>query len=170
MSIIEASIDVGVPVRMAYNQWTQFETFPRFMDSVVSVERSTATQIHWVTKCAGLVREFDAEVVEQRPDERVVWRSLARPLHSGTVTFVPLGAERVRVTLRIEVSPRGILERAGNLLGVVRQRVDQDLTNFKEFIEGQGSETGQWRGAITKSRVRPDSGQDRPEVPNWPSG
>ncbi|MYV53666.1 SRPBCC family protein [Streptomyces sp. SID3212] len=170
MSIIEASADIGVPVRMAYNQWTQFETFPRFMDSVVSVERSTATQTHWVTKCGGLTREFDTEVVEQRPDERVAWRSLGRPLHSGAVTFVPLGDEMVRVTMRIEVSPRGILERAGNAMGVVRKRVDQDLANFKEFIEGQGCETGQWRGAITESRVRPDSGQNHPRVPNWPSG
>jgi uncharacterized membrane protein len=170
MSTIEASIDVRVPVRTAYNQWTQFDSFPRFMDGVRRVDRPQSTLTHWVTRCGGVTREFDAEIMEQRPDERLVWRSLEPPLHSGTVTFKELDDALVRVTLRIDFAPKGLLERVGDAAGVVRRRVHADLKNFKEFIEGQGTETGQWRGAITSSRVRPDSGQDRPLVPDWPSG
>ncbi|MEV7342840.1 SRPBCC family protein [Streptomyces sp. NPDC093544] len=170
MSTIEASVDVQVPVRTAYNQWTQFESFPRFMDGVRRVDREKSTLTHWVTRCGGVTREFDAEIVEQRPDERLVWRSLDRPRHSGTVTFAPLDDDLARVTLRIDFAPRGLLERAGDVAGVVHRRVHSDLKNFKEFIEVHGSETGQWRGAISDSRVRPDSGQDRPRVPDWPSG
>jgi uncharacterized membrane protein len=170
MSTIEASIDVRVPVRTAYNQWTQFDSFPRFMDGVRRVDRPQSTLTHWVTRCCGVTREFDAEILEQRPDERLVWRSLDTPRHSGTVVFESLDDALARVTLRIDFVPRGFLERAADSSGVVRRQVRMDLENFKAFIEGQGNETGQWRGAITGSRVRPDSGQDRMRVPDWPSG
>jgi uncharacterized membrane protein len=170
MSTIEDSIDVHVPVRTAYNQWTQFESFPRFMDGVVRVERSQPTLIHWVTRHSGVTREFDAEVVEQLPDERIAWRSLDTPIHSGEVTFRPLGEDRTRLTLRFEFSPDGAVDWAGSRLGVLRRRVHRNLGGFKRFIEGQGTETGQWRGEITESRVRPDSGQEAPSVPSWPHG
>lgn len=170
MSTIEASVDVPVPVRTAYNQWTQFDSFPRFMDGVLRVDRPQSTLTHWVTRSGGVTREFDAEILEQLPDERLVWRSLGNPHHSGTVTFESLDDALARVTLRIDFMPRGLLERAGDSSGALRRQVQADLENFRSFIEGQGSETGQWRGAITGSRVRPDSGQDRPQVPDWPSG
>jgi uncharacterized membrane protein len=170
MSTIEDSVHVRVPVRMAYNQWTQFESFPRFMEGVVRVERTQSTLTHWVTRSGGVTREFDAEILEQRPDERLVWRSLDTPRHSGTVTFRSLGDDLTQVTLEIDFSPQGLMERAGDAVGMVRRRVHADLTCFKEFIEGQGSETGRWRGSISDSRVQPDSGQDRPQVPDWPSG
>jgi uncharacterized membrane protein len=170
MSTIEASVEVRVPVRTAYNQWTQFDSFPRFMDGVLRVDRPTSTLTHWVTQCGRVTREFDAEIVEQRPDECVAWRGLDTPHHTGTVTFRPLDDGLARVTLRIEFTPHGLLERAGDVSGAVRRRVHLDLKNFKEFIEGHGCETGQWRGAISDSHVRPDSGQDRPQVPDWPSG
>ncbi|MGW6506423.1 SRPBCC family protein [Streptomyces niveus] len=170
MSTIEASADVDVPIRMAYNQWTQFESFPRFMDGVRRIDQPRSTMTHWVTRLGPMTHEFDAEIVEQRPDERVSWRSLGRPSHSGTVTFLELGENRVRVTLRIDFSPRGFVERAGDVLGIVHRRVHNDLKCFKEYIEGQGRETGEWRGAISDSHVRPDSGQKHPQVPNWPTG
>lgn len=170
MSIIEGSIDVRVPVRMAYNQWTQFESFPRFMEGVQRVERSQSNMTHWVTTSGGATREFDAEILEQRPDERLVWRSLDTPRHSGAVTFQPRGDDLTRVELTIDFDPQGLMERAADAVGMVRRRVHADLKCFKEFIEGQGSETGQWRGEIRDSRVRPDSGQECPRVPNWPSG
>ncbi|SEG42442.1 Polyketide cyclase / dehydrase and lipid transport [Actinacidiphila yanglinensis] len=170
MSTIEDYVDVRVPVRTAYNQWTQFESFPRFMHGVVRVERSQATLIHWVTRHGGVTREFDAEVVEQRPDERIAWRSLDSPTHSGEVRFHPRGEGETRVTLRLEFSPAGLVDWAGASSGVLRRRVHGNLECFKQFIEGHGRETGEWRGEITESRVRPDSGQECPRVPSWPSG
>jgi uncharacterized membrane protein len=170
MSTIEASVDVDVPVETAYNQWTQFEIFPRFMDGVLRVDRPQATLTHWVTRFGGVTREFDAEIVEQRPDERVRWRTLDKPRHSGMVTFGSLCDDRVRVTLRVDFEPYGMVEWAGDALGVVSRRVQDDLKSFKEYIEGQGSETGRWRGAISDSQVRPHSGQENPHVPNWPTG
>jgi uncharacterized membrane protein len=170
MSSIEYAADVDVPIRTAYNQWTQFEGFPRFMPGVLRVDRPQSALTHWVTRCWGATREFDAEIVMQRPDERVTWRSLARPLHTGTVTFHSLGAERCRVTLRIDFVPTGMAERIGDRLGMVRRRVHADVDGFKEYIERQGSETGGWRGEIEGSHVQPNSGQDRPHVPFWPTG
>jgi len=170
MSTIEASSDVDVPVRVAYNQWTQFESFPRFMDGVQRIDRPQSTMTHWVTRLGPKTYKFDAEIVEQRPDQGVSWRSLGRPCHSGAVTFRELGENRVRVTLRIDFTPQGLMERAGDSLGIIRRRVHNDLKSFKQYIEGQGRETGEWRGAISGSHVRPNSGQKHPHVPNWPTG
>ncbi|WP_405577799.1 SRPBCC family protein [Streptomyces sp. NBC_01190] len=170
MTIIEESVDVRVPVRMAYNQWTQFESFPRFMDGVLRVDRPKSTLTHWVTRHCGVTREFDAEIVAQTPDERVAWRGLGTARHSGTVTFQSFGDERTRVTLRVDFTPRGVVGWLMVLTGAIRRRVRGNLRCFKLFIEGQGRETGAWRGVISESRVRPDSGQDPPHVPDWPSG
>ncbi|MEV7427941.1 MULTISPECIES: SRPBCC family protein [unclassified Streptomyces] len=170
MSVIEGAVDVEVPVRMAYNQWTQFECFPRFMRGVRRVDRSRSAMTHWVTGFGGVTREFDAEITEQRPDDRVVWRTVGPPRLTGSVCFLPLGESRCRVTLRIDFAPRGAVERAGDALGVVRRQVHADLRRFKEYIEGQGRETGRWRGTISDGRVKPDSDRLPPPVPNWPSG
>lgn len=170
MSPIEESVDVDVPVRVAYNQWTQFGTFPRFMDGVRRVDHLQAAFTHWEVRLGGRTYEFDAEIVEQLPDRLVSWESRETPRHRGTVTFRALDAERCRVTLRIDLSDAGLVERAGSTLGVARRHVGASVRCFKEFIEGQGRETGTWRGEISGGRVRPGSGRDRPVVPTWPTG
>ncbi|MER7174842.1 SRPBCC family protein [Streptomyces mesophilus] len=170
MSMIEGSVDVDVPVRTAYNQWTQFESFPRFMDGVERVDKPQATLSHWVTRIAGVTREFDAKVVEQRPDELVAWCSLDEPHHAGTVRFEPIGDGRCRVTYRLEFAPQGLLERTGDTLGLVRRQVQGSLRGFKEYIEGQGRETGEWRGTISGGQVKPHAEHTPRPVPHWPTG
>ncbi len=170
MGSVEASVDVGVPVHKAYNQWTQMESFPCFMSGVRRVDRPRPSLTHWVTRIGPVTREFDAEIIEQHPDERLSWRTLHRPRHTGTVSFAALGDERCRVTLRIDAAPRGLLERTGETLGLVRRRVRGDLTRFKQFIEGQERETGRWRGEISQSHVRHHAEAQGPDVPDWPHG
>ncbi|MET8112986.1 SRPBCC family protein [Streptomyces prasinus] len=170
MNVIEDAVDVDVPVHMAYNQWTQFECFPRFMRGVRQVERSRSTMTHWVTRFGGVTREFDAEITEQRPDDRVAWRTVGRPRLTGEVSFRALGEARCRVSLRIDFAPRGATERAGAALGLVRRQVREDLRRFKEYIERQGRESGRWRGTISGGRVEPDSDLLPRRVPNWPVG
>ncbi|MFC9430952.1 SRPBCC family protein [Streptomyces sp. NPDC056987] len=170
MSVIEGAVDVDVPVRTAYNQWTQFECFPQFMSGVRRVDRPRSSMTHWVTGFGGVSREFDAEITEQRPDDRVEWRTVGTPRLTGSVRFRSLGDTRCRVTLRIGFTPRGAAERAADALGLVRRQVRADLRRFKEYIEGQGRETGQWRGTISGGQVEPDSDRPPPHVPNWPTG
>jgi len=148
MTTIEQSIDIEVPVRTAYDQWTQFEEFPRFMEGVEEVRQVTDDRLHWKTRIAGVEREFDAEITEQHPDERVAWRSLDGPNQAGVVTFHKLEPSKTRVMLQMELDPEGIVEQAGDKLGLVRARVKGDLGRFKSFIEERGTETGAWRGDI----------------------
>ncbi|MFC5958234.1 SRPBCC family protein [Streptomyces pratens] len=170
MSVIEGAVDIDVPVHMAYNQWTQFECFPRFMRGVRRVDRSSSSMTHWVTRFGGVTREFDAEITEQRPDDRVVWRTVGTPRLTGEVSFQALGETRCSVAFRIDFTPRGAAERAGDALGLVRRQVQDDFRRFKEYIEGQGRESGQWRGTISGGHVEPDSDRLPPRVPNWPVG
>ncbi|MBO4275131.1 SRPBCC family protein [Microbispora triticiradicis] len=148
MSSIEQSIDVNVPIRTAYNQWTQFESFPEFMEGVESVKQIGDTRTDWVVEIAGVRREFEAEITEQHPDERVAWRSLDTPRQAGVVTFHRLGDDTTRVTLQMEYDPEGFLEKAADALQLVRMRVKGDLERFKTFIESRGAETGAWRGDV----------------------
>ncbi|WP_405086394.1 SRPBCC family protein [Microbispora sp. NBC_01389] len=148
MSSIEQSIDVNVPIRTAYNQWTQFESFPEFMEGVESVKQIGDTRTDWVVEIAGVRREFQAEITEQHPDERVAWRSLDTPRQAGVVTFHRLGDDTTRVTLQMEYDPEGFLEKAADALQLVRMRVKGDLERFKAFIESRGGETGAWRGDV----------------------
>ncbi|MEO3752699.1 SRPBCC family protein [Streptomyces sp. B6B3] len=170
MGSTEASVDVDVPVHTAYNQWTHLESFRHFMSGVRSVDRPRPTLTHWVVRVGPLTREFDAEIVEQRPDERLAWRTLHQPRHTGTVTFTALGDQRCRIALRIDTAPRGLVERTGETLGVTRRKVRSDLARFKEFIEEQERETGRWHGEISGSHVRPDAEAKGPDVPDWPHG
>lgn len=148
VQIIE-TIDVDVPVRTAYDQWTQFETFPAFLDEVESITQSDDTHTHWKVKVGGAEREFDATITEQHPDERVAWTSSdGDTKHAGVVTFHKLTDTSTRVTVQIDWEPEGFLERAGALVGAGTHAVKKDLKNFKEFIEGRGSETGAWRGDV----------------------
>ena len=153
MSHIEKSIEVDVPVRTAYNQWTQFEEFPRFMEGVEEVRQLDDKRLHWRAKIAGKEEEWDAEITEQIPDQRISWRSTTGVQNDGVVTFQPAGANSTRVTLRIDYDPEGILETVGDKLGFVSRRVEGDLKRFKEFIESQGRETGAWRGEIRGGQV-----------------
>ncbi|GAA2449372.1 SRPBCC family protein [Streptomyces sp. NPDC051041] len=149
MSQIEESIEVGVPVHTAYNQWTQFETFPEFMGGVERIEQRTDTLTHWVTNVDGVRREFDAEITEQIPDERVAWTTIGgESRQAGVVTFHRLDDQHTKVMLQMDYSPEGITETVGDKLGVVKRQTKGDLKRFKEFIEERGQETGGWRGAV----------------------
>lgn len=148
MSSTEQSIEINVPVRTAYNQWTQFEEFPQFMEGVREVRQLDDKRTHWRAMIGGKEKEWDADIVEQEPDRRVAWRSTSGTPNGGTVTFEPLDAGRTRVTLRLEYEPEGALESIGDALGLVGGRVHGDLTRFKQFIEARGTETGAWRGEI----------------------
>ena len=150
MSTVEKSIEVDVPVSTAYNQWTQFESFPQFMDGVQRVDQTTPTTTHWVTSIAGVDREFEAEITEQHPDERIAWTSVDGPKQAGVVTFHRLDAGRTRVMLQMDFEPEGVVETAGDKLGVVGRRVEGDLKRFKSFIESRGTEEGAWRGAVER--------------------
>jgi uncharacterized membrane protein len=150
MSIVEKSIEVAVPVRTAYDQWTQFESFPQFMDGVERIDQISPTRTRWVTSIAGVHREFQAEITEQLPDERVAWTSVDGPKQAGVVTFHRIEADRTRVMLQMDFEPEGVVETAGDKLGVVGRRVEGDLGRFKKFIEARGAEEGGWRGQIDR--------------------
>jgi uncharacterized membrane protein len=154
MATIEESVEVEVPVRTAYNQWTQFEEFPRFMEGVEEVRQLTDTKVHWVAEIAGQRREWDAEITEQIPDERVSWCSTDTEgaTNSGVVTFHRLGDGKSKVMLQLEFEPEGVMEQAGDKLGMVKTRTKGDLKRFKKFIESRGRETGAWRGEVDQSK------------------
>ena len=144
------SIDVAVPIGTAYNQWTQFESFPKFMDGVERIDQVTPTRTHWVTSIAGVRREFDAEITEQHPDERVAWKTENGTHQAGVVTFHRLDDDHTRVTLQLDHEPEGLVEKAGDALGIVQRRLKGDLDNFRTFIEGRGGEEGGWRGDVDR--------------------
>ena len=149
MSQIQESVDVEVPVRTAYNQWTEFESFPAFMSGVESVTQIDDTHTHWVTDVAGVKREFDAEITEQHPDERVAWRSTGGEAeHAGVVTFHRLDESTTRVMIQIDWNPSGLAEKVGSAVNVDRRQVKGDAQRFKDFIESRGHETGGWRGDV----------------------
>ncbi len=145
---ITESVDVDVPVGTAYNQWTQFESFPRFMEGVERIDQLSPTKTHWVTRIAGVQREFDAEITEQHPDERVAWVTQNGTHQAGVVTFHRISNTTTRVTLQLDHDPQGLLEKAGEALGIIKRRIKGDLANFKSFIESRGVEEGGWRGDV----------------------
>jgi uncharacterized membrane protein len=147
-STIEKTVEVNVPVRTAYNQWTQFESFPEFMDGVEEVRQITDKRVHWRTNVAGVTREFDAEITDQQPDRRIAWHSTEGPDQGGVVTFQSVTAGTTRVALAMEFTPEGLVEKVADAINLVERRVQKDLEHFKEFIETRGAETGQWRGKV----------------------
>lgn len=153
MSTIEKSIDVQVPVRTAYNQWTQFEEFPRFMEGIQSVKQIDDTHLHFVASIGGKTKEWDAEITEQTPDQRIAWREVTGAPNAGVVTFHRLADDRTRIMLQLEYDPQGVVENVGDAIGVVSNRVTGDLDRFREFIESRGSETGGWRGEVEQNRT-----------------
>lgn len=148
MPTVQETIEVQQPVRTVYNQWTQFEDFPEFMEGVEQVVQLDDKRLHWVAEIAGSKREWDAEIVDQKPDQRIAWRSITGTKNAGIVTFRPVGQDATEVTLQIDVEPEGVVEQAGEKLGFVHKQAEGDLKRFKTFIESRGTETGGWRGEV----------------------
>jgi uncharacterized membrane protein len=152
MATIEKSVEVEVPVRVAYNQWTQFEEFPKFMEGVRSVRQLNDKRLLWRADIGGKEQEWEAEITEQVPDERIAWRARSGKPNAGVVTFHRIADGRTRMMLQLDYEPEGAVENIGDALGVVSRRVEGDLERFKEFIESRGRETGAWRGEIRQER------------------
>ena len=149
MSTIEKSVQVAVPVSTAYDQWTQFETFPQFMEGVESVQQLDDKHLHWKAEIGGVTREWDAEIVDQVPDDRITWRAVEGTKNQGTVSFTQdQMTNTTQVTLRLEYEPEGAVEKTGDFLNIVDRRAKGDLERFKDFVEHRGTETGAWRGEV----------------------
>jgi hypothetical protein len=153
MAILQESIEVEVPVSTAYNQWTQFETFPQFMHGIEAVQQIDDTSLHFRTDIAGVRREYNAQITEQLPDRRIAWVSTDKPRNSGIVTFESLGTKRARINVELEWEPEGLAERAASAIHADSHQVKADLKRFKEFIEGRGEETGAWRFSVDHGEV-----------------
>ena len=147
-SMVEQSIDVNVPVSTAYNQWTQFEEFPRFMESVEEVRQLDDTHLHWRANVAGKTKEWDAEITQQIPDQCIAWRSTGGAANSGVVTFDKIGENRTRVKLRMDYEPQTPGEKFGSAIGAVKHTARGNLKRFKALVERRGAETGAWRGTV----------------------
>lgn len=148
MDKVERSITVDVPVTTVYNQWTQFEEFPRFMSAVEEVRQEGDTHLFWKANIGGKTVEWEAEITEQEPDSRIAWKSTTGAHNAGIVTFEPAGAGGTVVNLTLEYEPQGFVENVGSTVGIVGSAVESDLERFKEFIESRGTETGAWRGEV----------------------
>jgi uncharacterized membrane protein len=153
MGNLEASIDVNVPVSTAYNQWTQFEEFPRFMGGVKSVRQLDDKTLDWTAEIAGREKNWQAEITEQTPDQRIAWTSTSGARNAGVVTFHRIDDNTTRVMLQLDFEPEGALESAGDAMGIPERQVEGDLERFKEFIESRGTETGAWRGEVDQAKV-----------------
>jgi len=148
LSFVQDSIEIDVPISTVYNQWTQFEEFPRFMESVEEVRQLDDTHLHWRANVAGKTKEWDAELTEQIPDQRIAWNSTSGPRNNGVVTFDKIGENRTRVSLMMEYEPETTAEKVGDALGGVKLTAKGNLMRFKDLIEKRGVETGAWRGSI----------------------
>ena len=148
MERVERAIEVEVPLDTAYNQWTQFEEFPRFMEGVESVTQIDDSTVHWVAEVAGKRKEWDAHITEQVPDEVIAWQGFGDAENNGRVFFESLGPGRTRVSVAIDYETQGVVEKVGDALGVVGRRVEGDLQRFKSMIESRGVETGAYREEI----------------------
>ena len=151
MERIQKSCEVNRPLHQVYNQWTQFEDFPKFMEGVKEVRQLDDQRLHWVAEIAGKEKQWTARIAEQIPDHRIAWQSESGEYTSGIVNFESLDPNRTLVTLEMMYDPKGFVENTGDALGVVSRRVSNDLEHFKEFIENRGQETGAWRGTIRDS-------------------
>jgi uncharacterized membrane protein len=149
MERIEKSIEVKCPVSTVYNQWTQFEEFPRFMTGVKEVRQLDDTHVHWHAEIWGKDKQWDAEITEQVPDQRIAWRSTSGDApNGGSVPFEPLGADRPRVRLAMDSEPQGMAEKAADAVGILSSRVQNDVENFKQYLESRGAASGGWRGEV----------------------
>lgn len=155
MSTVEKSIEVNVPVSTAYNQWTQFEDFPKFMEGITDVRQVDDTHLHWSADVAGKQKEWDAEITEQVPDQRIAWHSTSGAHNAGVVTFHRISDDTTRIMLQMDYDTEGALENVGDAIGVFSRRVAGDLERFKEFLELRGRETGAWRGNVQQGQPQP---------------
>jgi len=156
METIEKNIDIDRPVQVVYNQWTEFEEFPRFMEGVKSVQQLDNKRLQWEAEIGGKTKTWQAEIYEQEPDTRIAWHSTSGALNSGRVDFLPLSPDRTRVSLRLNYEPEGMIEKVGDAVGLVSVRVSGDLKRFKEFIERDSSRPEGWRGEIHGGQVQAD--------------
>jgi uncharacterized membrane protein len=147
---VEQTIEVQVPIETAYNQWTQFEEFPQFMEGVEKVKQLDDRRLHWVAEFGGERHEWDAEIVEQNPEERVAWRNIDGKDNAGVVTFHKIDDAVTRIAVQMDFAPEGLKEKLGGTIGVPNRRVKADLERFKQFIEARGQETGAWRGEVPR--------------------
>jgi uncharacterized membrane protein len=148
MSNIEKTVDVNVPLSTAYNQWTQFEEFPHFMEGVKEVRQIDDARLFWRAEVGGKEEEWYAEIYDQVPDQRIAWRSTTGATNAGMVSFEAIDPTTTRITMQLDYEPEGLMENIGDLLGFVSRRVEGDLNRFKDFIESRHMETGEWRGEI----------------------
>jgi uncharacterized membrane protein len=153
MAHVLESIEVNCPVSEVYNQWTQFEEFPRFMGGIEEVSQQDETHLHWKAKIAGQTAEWDAEITEQVPDEVIAWRATRGAQNTGRVQFRGHD-EHTHVSLELDVEPQGAAQQASDMLGVLEQQVRGDLTRFKELIESRGEASGAWRGEVEGGETR----------------
>ena len=151
MHRMEKACDIGVPVRVAYDQWTQFEEFPRFMDGVKEVRQLDDTHLHWHASVAGKDKEWDAVITEQVPDQVIAWRSTSGPHNEGEVRFEKLDDGHTRVRIAMVYEPDGALEKAGDAMGFLSRQVDKTVNDFKQYIEQQGHPSGAWRSPATSA-------------------
>jgi len=154
METVNETIQLDVPVSTAYNQWTQFQEFPKFMDGVESVRQIDDTHLQWVAEVGGERREWQAEIVEQVPDDRIAWRAAGGNGPNGVATFEPLGDEKTLLTIDMSYEPEGLKETLGAKIGMVARQVQQDLQCFKQLVEAFGEETGAWRGEVQSGQRR----------------
>jgi uncharacterized membrane protein len=164
MERIEKTCEINCPVRTVYNQWTQFEDFPRFMDGVEEVRQLDDTHLHWRARIAGKEKEWDSEIVEQVPDQRIAWRATAGVPNSGSVRFEQLAQGRTRVNLTMEYEPQGVIEKSGDAIGVVSHKVQDALDKFKDLVEKHG-ESGAWRGEVHGGRQTPPAPEGAAQGP-----
>jgi uncharacterized membrane protein len=155
MTRIQKSIEVGVPISLAYGQWTQFEEFPRFMEGIESVVQRDDQFLDWTASIGGQTRTWTAKIVDQTPDVRIAWKAVEGTQNAGAVLFTELAPARTRVDLTIEAEPEGAVETAGTALGFLDRRIEGDLDRFKAFIEDRHQPTGAWKGQIHGSSVTP---------------
>jgi uncharacterized membrane protein len=162
LSFAQDSIEVDVPISTAYNQWTQFEEFPRFMQDVEEVRQIDDTHLHWRARIAGKPVEWDSEITTQIPDRRISWRSTSGPPNSGAVSFDRVSENRTRVTLRMSYRAPGVAEKIGDALGAVRMELSGNLHRFADFIQSRQHETGAWRGTVGGAASASDAGRAQP--------
>ena len=166
---VEKTIEVEAPVNKVYNQWTQFEEFPRFMQGIEQVQQLDDKRLHWTAQIGGKKKEWDAEIFEQVPDQRIAWRSTTGAPNAGIVSFLPIAQDRTQVTVRMEYEPEGVVETVGSALGAVGTRIEGDLRRFRDFIQSRLQETGAWRGEIHAGRVESTGPGNSPGTPGYGS-
>jgi hypothetical protein len=147
---VEKTLTVDVPVRVAYNQWTQFEEFPQFMSGIVEVQQLDDRRLHWVAEIAGVRRQWDASILEQVPDTKIAWAATEGATNAGAVYFSEIGPSQTAVTLSLEYEPEGLVESVGDKLNVVEKQAEGDMERFKALVESRGYDTGGWRGTVNE--------------------